>query len=592
MENTNETVMANVSGAAKEDAQLYRMVFEKSTAPTLLMEADYTISRINERLEELLGYSKEEVEGKVKWMMFVVESDRSRMMHYHRLRRQAPYSVPGEYECRLIDRYGQVYDVLIKLDMVLGTTTSIGTLVNVTIQKEVVKTLRQREAEFRAIVEHFSGFLYTSRRDYHLVYINGPLKKHRAVRDVSGLCHEVVYGRKEPCPWCENEQVFSGETVETERFNAEENRWYSVITTPVAREGGAITQRQTVMADITERKEKEEQMRSRASRLMEENLRLKTAMKDRYRFQGIIGKTPAMQTVYDRIIQAAASNAPVVIRGESGTGKELVAQAIHALSSRSTKPFVAVNCGSIPENLMESEFFGYQKGAFTGATRDKAGLLEQAEGGTLFLDEVGEIPLALQVKLLRSLEGGEFRRLGGEEALVSDIRIIAATHRNMEAMVDQGGMRRDFFYRLHVIPVHLPPLRERKADIALLVEHFLTKLGEEAKVPDVDAHTMDAFTRYAWPGNVRELQNVLQRYVTLGVLDLPLLSGKGKEVSFDDSLLLKDRLLLYERELILETLRKHEGHRGHTAESLGIDRRTLERKMERFGLREDVKNSA
>lgn len=588
MEDSRESGLASGAGAAREEAQLFRMVFEKSTAPTLLLEEDYTISRVNERLVDLLGYSKEEVEGKFKWMMFVAEGDRSRMMHYHRLRRQDPASVPGEYECRLIDRYGQVYDILIKLDMVLGTTTSIATFVNVTAHKEIVKSLRQREAEFRAIVEHFSGFLYTCRKDYHLVYVNGPLKRHRGIKDMKGLCYEVLYCRKDPCPWCENEQVFSGETVETERFHKEDNRWFSVITTPVAREGGAITQRQTVMADITERKLMEEQMRSRASRLMEENLRLKTAMKDRYRFQGIIGKTPAMQTVYDRIIQAASSNAPVVIRGESGTGKELVAQAIHALSPRAGKPFVAVNCGSIPENLMESEFFGYQKGAFTGASRDKAGLFEQAEGGTLFLDEVGEIPLALQVKLLRSIEGGGFRRLGGEENLSSDLRIIAATHRDMEAMVDQGDMRRDFFYRLHVIPIHLPPLRERRADISLLVEHFLAKMGEEEKVPDVDALTMDAFTRYSWPGNVRELQNVLQRYVTLGVLDLPVLSAKGRETGPEESLALKDRLVLYERELILEALRKHGGHRGHTAESLGIDRRTLERKMERYGLREET----
>lgn len=591
MENANKTTMSLRGGAAKKDEQLYRMVFEKSTAPTLLLEEDYTISRINERISELLGYNKEEVEGKFKWMMFVAESDRSRMMHYHRLRRQDPSSVPGEYECRLIDRYGQVYDVLLKLDMVLGTTTSIATFVNVTVEREIVKTLRQREAEFRAIVEHFSGFLYTCRKDYHLVYVNGPLRKNRAIRNDNGLCHEVIYGRKKPCPWCENEQVFSGETVETERFDSEENKWYSVITTPVAREGGAITQRQTVLADITERKQMEEQMRSRASRLMEENLRLKTAMKDRYRFHGIIGKTLAMQTVYDHIIQAAASSAPVVILGESGTGKELVAKAIHTLSLRSARAFVAVNCGTIPENLMESEFFGYNKGAFTGATRDKAGLLEQAKGGTLFLDEVGEIPLALQVKLLRSLEGGGFRRLGGEEVLVPDIRIIAATHRDMEAMVERGDMRRDFFYRLHVIPVYLPPLRERKADISLLVEHFLSDMGEEAGVRELDAHTMDAFTRYSWPGNVRELQNALQRYVTLGLLDLPLPEERKRQgggVGQEEDLPLKKRLLLYERELILEVLQDCKGHRGRTAERLGIDRRTLERKMERFGLREEI----
>lgn len=586
MNQDDRASLRNRAETAESDARFYRMIFEKSTAPTIVIEADFVISRINERVEELLGYSKEEIEGKIAWQRFVVQEDLERMVRYHHLRRQDASAAPGEYECRLMNRDGQVHDILIKLDMIRGTTTSVATLVNVTAEKEVVKTLRQREAEFRAIVEHFTGYLYTCHRDYRLAYINAPLAERTGREGSAAPCYAVVYNRDTPCPWCENAGVFSGKTVSVERLDALDERWYSVVTTPIYGEDGAVLLRQTVMVDVTERKMAEERIRSRAALLLEENQRLKSSMKDRYRFHGIVGKSPEMQAVYDRILQAAGSAAAVVIRGESGTGKELVAQAIHALSQRARQPFVPVNCGAIPESLMESEFFGYRKGAFTGANTDKKGLLELAHGGTLFLDEVGEIPLSMQVKLLRALEGNGFRALGGRENIRPDIRIIAATHRNMESMVADGRMRQDFFYRLHIIPIYLPPLRERKSDIALLVEHFLEAMEGEGGQQGVDARTMDAFIRYDWPGNVRELQNALQRYMTLGSLDLSIGKEAGEEGEAAASLNLKERLELHERELILETLKTCKGHRGRTAEILGVDRRTLERKMQRYGLRE------
>ncbi|MCW7754309.1 sigma 54-interacting transcriptional regulator [Desulfobotulus sp. H1] len=587
MKDSQNVVWQERAEKAEEDARFYRMIFEKSTAPTIVIEADYTISRINERVEELLGYSKEEIEGKIDWLRFAVKEDLERMMRYHHLRRNDPAAAPGEYECRLMNRDGQIHDILIKLDMIRGTTTSVATLVNVTAEKEVVKTLRQREAEFRAIVEHFTGFLYTCHRDYRLAYINGPLGERTGKDANSGPCYEVVYGRTEPCLWCENDEVFSGKTLEVERLDPLDERWYSIVTTPIGGEDGSVLLRQTVMVDITERKMAEERMRSRAALLMEENERLKSSMKDRYRFHGIVGKSPEMQCVYDRILQAAGSGAAVVIRGESGTGKELVAQAIHGLSPRADKPFVPVNCGAIPETLMESEFFGYKKGAFTGAAEDKKGLLEMAGGGTLFLDEVGEIPLSMQVKLLRALEGNGFRPLGGREHVRTDIRIIAATHRNMEGMVAEGRMRQDFFYRLHIIPIHLPALRKRTSDIPLLVEHFLSAMEHDGGLPKLDARIMEAFSKYTWPGNVRELQNVLQRYVTLGSLDLPLMEegDVNGEMRPGEIQNLKERLFMREREILMETLRRCKGHRGHTAEMLGIDRRTLERKMARYDLR-------
>ena len=226
-----------------------------------------------------------------------------------------------------------------------------------------------------------------------------------------------------------------------------------------------------------------------------------------------------MQRVYGLIVDAAAADANVILYGESGTGKELVAHAIHELSSRRWGSFVPVNCGAIPETLMESEFFGHRKGAFTGAVIDKHGFLDLANGGTLFLDELGEIGQGMQVKLLRAIDGGGFTPIGGAQLRTPELRIIAATNRDVAEQVREGLIREDFFYRIHVIPIHLPPLRERKEDIPLIVEHFVEKLGKGKGLPPLTPQIMEALKSHDWSGNVRELQNTVYRYLTLKRLD-------------------------------------------------------------------------
>jgi transcriptional regulator with PAS, ATPase and Fis domain len=228
-----------------------------------------------------------------------------------------------------------------------------------------------------------------------------------------------------------------------------------------------------------------------------------------------------MQAVYDLILKASASNASVIIFGESGSGKELVARAIHQLSDRRTGNFVAVNCGAIPKDLMEREFFGHLKGAFTGANADKGGFLDSADGGTLFLDEIGEIKQEIQVKLLRVLDGVGYTPLGGIKLKKSNFRVIAATNRDLVKLVKGGRMREDFFYRIRILPIQLPPLRERKEDIPLLIDHFLAVLAKGKQGPmHLPVRVREAMETYNWPGNVRELQNVLHTYITLGKLDL------------------------------------------------------------------------
>ncbi len=253
-------------------------------------------------------------------------------------------------------------------------------------------------------------------------------------------------------------------------------------------------------------------------KLSVENRQLKTALNDRFQLSNIIGKSATFQKIFDLIEKVSRSNATVLIHGESGTGKEMVAKAIHFNSNRKNYPFISVNCGALPENLLESELFGHEKGAFTSADTLKLGLMESANKGSFFLDEIGEAPLSIQVKLLRVLQENEILRLGATEAIPVDLRIIAASNRNLSSLVSDKTFREDLYYRLNVIPIHLPPLRDRKEDIPELVEFFISKYNSKHKkdfIKSVEPETMHFFENYTWPGNVRELENVIERAVVL-----------------------------------------------------------------------------
>ena len=338
--------------------------------------------------------------------------------------------------------------------------------------------------------------------------------------------------------------------------------------------------------DITEYKQREEFMERESQELRVENVRLKSSIDYRTRLGNIIGKSRKMQDVYETILRTANSESGIIIYGETGTGKEMVAKALHALSSRSSGPFVPVNCGAIPEELFESEMFGYRKGAFTGAYTDKMGLLDQARGGTLFLDEIGELGSYCQAKLLRVLGAGEYLPVGDPRPRHTDFRLISATNRTLESLVRNGEFREDLFYRLHVIPIQLPPLRDRREDIPFLVEHLLYKLGTSQGMP---SRNLARLLDYDWPGNVRELQNVLERYVALGHLDfLNSECDESAEISTGavEKGSLRAALETYERQLILDTLKRCGWNRCRAAESLELPRKTLFRKMKKLGIEE------
>ena len=327
-------------------------------------------------------------------------------------------------------------------------------------------------------------------------------------------------------------------------------------------------------------------------RLGAENRRLKEQLDSKYGFENIIGTSPAMQEVFATIRQVAPSRATVLIQGESGTGKELVARALHQCSPRAEGPFIPVHCASLAPTLLESELFGHEKGAFTGAQERRRGRFEMADGGTLFLDEIGEIDASLQVKILRVLEERKFERVGGTETVSVDVRLVAATNRDLKQKVADGTFREDLFYRLYVVNLALPPLRDRDGDIVLLARHYLKALAAEngKKGITLTPEAMDALVAYPWPGNVRELRNVIERMVVLcagdqlTVRDLPAalrgMPGRAGPASRAGRVL-RDA----ERQLIEEALRRHKDNKTQAALDLGISRRTLHRKLNEFGLR-------
>ncbi len=318
-------------------------------------------------------------------------------------------------------------------------------------------------------------------------------------------------------------------------------------------------------------------------------------------FRGVIGKSRSMAGIFKLIDRVADSDSTVLINGETGTGKGLVAKAIHKSSYRRNKPFVAINCGAIPENLLESELFGHVKGAFTGATAAKSGKFEVANGGTIFLDEIGDMSPDLQVKVLKVLEEREFEPVGGHKTVRVDVRIIAATHRDLEEEVQKGRFREDLFYRLYVIPVQLPPLRERSVDIPLLVHHFLAKLNDEknTQVDGVSESVQNLFMHHPWPGNVRELANLMERLIVLkgeGVIDTddlpPKMKNNGQatpktmsapEIS-SEGICLSTAVSEFEKNLIYQSLEKTDWVKNKAAKLLQVKRTTLVEKIKRYEL--------
>jgi len=325
-------------------------------------------------------------------------------------------------------------------------------------------------------------------------------------------------------------------------------------------------------------------------RLEEENERLRAELRDRFRPSNIIGNSHEMQSVYDQIAQVSKSTATVLIEGETGTGKELVAHAIHYNSDRADKPFIKAHCAALPESVIESELFGHVKGAFTGATADRKGRFEAAHGGTLFLDEIGDIPPSIQIKLLRVLQEREFERVGDTQTIKVNVRLIAATNKDLQGLAGRGEFREDLFYRLHVFPIYVPPLRKRKADIVLLADHFLEKYSRESgkDVRRLSSAVIDMLMSYHWPGNVRELENCLERAVLVAEGNvvhphhLPPTLQTAEASGTVPRGTLKDLVDSYERDLIRDALKSSRGNIASASRALGTTQRILGYKVRKY----------
>ena len=336
---------------------------------------------------------------------------------------------------------------------------------------------------------------------------------------------------------------------------------------------------------------------SERQHLISENRLLKEQLADKFTFGGIISQSAAMDDVLTTAGRVAQSKASVLIRGESGTGKELIAKAIHFSSPRKEKSFIAVNCAALNENLLESELFGHEKGAFTGADKQRRGRFEIADGGTIFLDEIGDVPLATQVKLLRVLQEQQFERVGGTESIRVDVRVVAATNRNLEELIKNGTFREDLYYRLNVVTIQIPPLRNRRDDIAPALEHFLHHYGKEHSRNKLtfSKEAWDLLLRYNYPGNMRELENIVQRAVILSSRDvitkneLPQIvknpMPESEAPAAQSSLTLPDQVDRLEKELVMEALRLTDGNQSKAADRLGISERNLRYRLKKWGVK-------
>ena len=481
-----------------------------------------------------------------------------------------------------------------------------GMVTDITARHKAESALRDSEERFRQIAENIREVFWL---------IDWP--ERRVVYVSAG--YEPVFGRKasdlyvDGMDWIHAVHPDDRGRVQEflDRRNVEERseilfrivradgsvRWIQDHSYPVKSPDGSVTRLTGIAEDVTELKETEEALRQSERRLSESLKRseerviqLEEQARDRHKLDRLVGKSAAMQEVYRRIRLAADSDATVLVTGESGTGKELAASAIHTLGARKDKPFVAINCSAIPETLLESELFGHMKGAFTGAVRDKSGLLAAAEGGTLFLDEVADMSPVLQVKLLRVLQEREYRRVGDERPLKCNVRIITATNRDLGRLLASGALREDFYFRIRVFTIEMPPLEWRREDVPMLVSHIIEDLTRSTgrKVTGVMEEAMRAMMDYPWPGNVRELRNALEgAFVTvrgdrLTLDDLPLEVRRGATVQRDA--LTADET--GERARIEEALKQAGGSRTRAAAALGVSRVTLWKKMRRLGIRE------
>jgi formate hydrogenlyase transcriptional activator len=550
---------------------------------------------VNQRWRDYAGLSAEESQGWA-WQVAIHPEDLPSLME--KWRELLRSGEPGDIEARMrrhdgvfrwfLIRFEPFRDESGKIAMWYGVSTDIEDL------KQIQERLREDERELRQITDAIPQTIVVQDPSGVPIYAN------QATLDYTGLTTDDVIAPNF------RERIFHPEDLEKFRnerkaalarglpFEFEHRalgkdgkyRWFLIQYNPFRNERGQVTRWYATGTDIDDRVRAEESTRN-------ENLALREQIDRDSMFEDIVGSSEALRKVLRQVTKVAASDSTVLILGETGTGKELIARAIHKRSRRVDRAFIGVNCAAIPPSLIASELFGHEKGAFTGATQRRLGRFESANGGTIFLDEVGDLPPEIQIALLRVLQEREIERVGGNKSIAVDVRVLAATHRDLNKLVAEGKFRQDLLYRLNVVPIEVPPLRERAADIRLLVEYFMDRFGKRAgkKFKTIDQKRLELFQGYGWPGNVRELQNVIERAVIL---------SEGETFSMDETCLdqalspterrtgtLNGTLLTQEKEMIEAALALSQGQisgPNGAAAKLGLPARTLDSKIKRLGI--------
>ncbi|MFC1734401.1 sigma 54-interacting transcriptional regulator [candidate division KSB1 bacterium] len=581
--------------------RLSHFTIENATDAIFWIDANANILHVNQSACDRYGYSREEFLSLTIHDINPEYKKKSWKDTWDNIRKKKNYFFESNHKTK----QGKIIPVeiltnYIKLD---GKEFSCSFARDVTFRKDIEKKLLDKNKLLTNTIDSLTHPFYViDVKNYEVIMHNQAAIESDHQEPIK--CYTLSHKRDEPCdgkdhPCTIHEVINKGESITVEHIHHDKDdkpTYFEIHAYPVFDENNKISHIIEYSIDITRRKQAEEQLiraleevKQLKDRLEEENIYLQHEIKLDHNFEEIISSSEIFNKLLGQVEQVAATDATVLILGETGTGKELLARAIHNISERSKRPLVKVNCSALPATLIESELFGHEKGAFTGALNRKIGRFELADGGTIFLDEIGDLPLELQTKLLRVIQEGEFDRLGGSETLKVDVRVIAATNVELEVAINEGKFRSDLYYRLNVFPILVPPLRERKEDIPLLVRHFLIKYGNKIgkKIDVVPQKVMTTLVNYNWPGNVRELENVIERAIIL---------NKGKKLEPGDWLPKNTAVSMSSMVLSLEELEKNHiievlemtgwrisGDKG-AANILKIKPTTLEARMKKLGI--------